>query len=267
LRTGCCFRAAGYSGAQAFVGIESPFGALTLGRQKVPLYDYFTYLDRLSYYSYSIVAQDAQYNNRADNSAKYVASVGPFSIDMLYSTGYDATIDNGGQVPGEFRVGNEASIGTQFAQGPFRAAVVYDLRRGTSIATQSDKEERVAAGASYELLQSLKAFVGYKWFRSSIPGAAIGRSDMYYGGLQYRVNAPLLLSAAAYWTDIKSAHQHPLDLGVNADYALSKRTQVYTEVSYVKNSNGSNLGVAGYNTNIVAGNNQLGVAIGLLHLF
>jgi predicted porin len=84
-------------------------------------------------------------------------------------------------VPGAFRVGKELSVGTQFARGPFVAALVYDQRRGTSSATQADKEERVAAGVSYQIIAQLKAFAGYKWFRSSVPATA-GRSDMYYGG-------------------------------------------------------------------------------------
>jgi predicted porin len=98
-------------GRQAFVGLDTPYGTITLGRQRVPIYDFFVPLDPLGYYNWSIVAQDAQYANRADNSIKYVASVGPVKFDALFSTGYDATIQNGAQVPGAFRVGQEISGG------------------------------------------------------------------------------------------------------------------------------------------------------------
>jgi predicted porin len=253
-------------GRQAFVGLESPYGAITLGRQRVPLYDLFVPLDPLGYYNWSIVSQDAQYANRADNSVKYVASVGPLKVDALYSTGYDSTIANGAQVPGEFRVGQEISIGTSYSAGPVLAAVVYDLRRGTSDSTQSDKEQRIAVGASYQIIASLKAFAGYKWFNSSVPATA-ARSDMVYGGLQYQCSPALFVSAATYYTDIKSSGQHPIDFGINTQYLLSKSTSLYAEVNYVKNSNGSDLGVAGYGPGVVAGANQTGVAIGINHLF
>ncbi len=253
-------------GRQAFVGLQTPYGTLTLGRQKTVLYDYFFSLDPLTYYSWSLATQDVQFANRADNSVKYFASVGPFTVDALFSTGYDATITNGGQVPGEFRVGQEASLGTSFATGPFLMAIAYDLRRGTSTSTQGDKEQRIAVGANYEVFTGFKLFAGYKWFHSSVPATA-ARSDMYYGGLQYRFTPAFSVAAATYYTDIKTAGQHPIDFGVNAAYSLSKATSIYAEVNYVKNSNGSNLGVAGFGTGVVAGANQTGVAIGINHLF
>ncbi|MEC5408599.1 porin [Paraburkholderia sp. MPAMCS5] len=253
-------------GRQAFVGIQSPYGTLTLGRQKTVLYDYFYPLDPLSYYSWSLATQDTQFANRADNSAKYFVNLGPFTVDALFSTGYDATIVNGSQVPGEFRVGQEASLGTSFATGSFLVAVAYDMRRGTSVETQSNKEQRLAVGASYQVANGLKLFAGYKWFNSSVPATA-ARSDMYFGGMQYRFTPAFSLAAATYYTDITTAGQHPIDFGVNAAYSLSKRTSLYAEINYVKNNNGSNLGVAGFGSGIVAGANQTGVAIGINHLF
>jgi len=253
-------------GRQAFVGLQTPYGTLTFGRQKTILYDYFFALDPLSYYSWSLATQDVQFANRVDNSIKYFANIGLFTVDALFSTGYDATITNGGQVPGEFRVGQEASLGTSFTTGPVLLAVAYDLRRGTSIATQGDKEQRLAVGANYEVFSGFKLFAGYKWLNSSVPATA-ARSDMYYGGLQYRFTPAFSVAAATYYTDIKTAGQHPIDFGLNAAYSLSKVTSIYAEVNYVKNSNGSNLGVAGFGTGVVAGANQTGVAIGINHLF
>jgi predicted porin len=253
-------------GRQAFVGLQTPYGTVTLGRQKVPIYDYFQSLDPLGYYGWSIVSQDAQYAGRADNSIKYVANVGPFSFDTLYSTGYDATIPNGAQVPGQFRVGQEISAGASYSSGPFIGSAVYDLRRGASETTQGDKEQRVTIGASYQIISAVKVFAGYKWFNSSIPATA-ARSNMYYGGFQFKFTPAFFVSAATYYTDFKSSDQHPIDFGVNAAYLLSKRTKIYGELNYVKNSHDSHLGVAGYGSGVVAGANQTGIAIGISHLF
>jgi predicted porin len=43
-------------GRQAFVGLQTPYGTVTLGRQRIPIYDYFLYLDPLGYYNWSLVA-------------------------------------------------------------------------------------------------------------------------------------------------------------------------------------------------------------------
>ncbi|WP_228976127.1 hypothetical protein [Paraburkholderia gardini] len=48
---------------------------------------------------------------------------------------------------------------------------------------------------------------------------------------------------------------------------MSKRTSWYTQVGYVKNSHGSNLGLNGYDTDIVAGHNQTGAMLGVIHYF
>lgn len=253
-------------GRQAFVGLDTPYGTLTLGRQKIAMYDYFQYLDPLAYFGWSLLAQDTQFGGSADNSVKYVGNIGPFNLNVLFSTGYDATITNGAQVPGQFRVGQEISGGTSFSSGPIYAAVAYDLRRGTSTATQADKDQRLAVGLSYQIVSSVKAIAGYKWLNSSVPATA-ARSDLYYGGFQFRATPAFAISAATYYTDIKSAAQHPIDFGLNCAYSLSKRTSVYGEINYVKNSHGSNLGVAGYGTGVVAGANQTGVAVGINHLF
>ncbi len=58
---------------------------------------------------------------------------------------------------------------------------------------------------------------------------------------------------------------------MTADYALSKRTDVYTSVSYALNDKGSNLGVNGFNSgttvNVQPGSNQFGAVVGLRHKF
>ncbi|MGO4829894.1 porin [Cupriavidus sp. 2KB_15] len=253
-------------GRQAFVGLQTPYGILTFGRQKVPIYDFFSSLDPLAYSNWSITAQDAQFIGRADNSIKYVASGGPFKFDALYSTGYNTVIVNGGEIPGEFRVGQEMSAGTSYASGALESALVYELRRGTSVGTQGNKEQRVAAGLAYKLSGNLTLFSGYKWFNSSIPSTA-GRSNMYYGGFQYRVTPAYVISMATYYTNVRSAGQHPIDFGMGAAYLLSKRTRIYVEAGYVRNNNGSNLGLAGFGVGVVPGANQAGLTVGVNHRF
>ncbi|HZZ14275.1 MAG TPA: porin [Paraburkholderia sp.] len=256
-------------GRQAWVGLQSrTFGSVTMGRQRTPLYDYASPLDPLDYYAYDLSVEDSQFAGRADNSVKYIGAFGGFSFEALYSFGYDTTIANGGQVPGEFRVGKEVSVGGGYARGPLNVVFAYDVRNGTSVGTQSNKDQHMFGAASYKI-GKYKAFVGYRWLNSSQPltTSTQARVDEYWAGLQYQLSTPLLISGAAYWSDIKSAGQHPLYLAANANYSLSVRTHLYAEVGYVKNSHGSNLGLNGFDANIVAGHNQTGMILGIVHYF
>lgn len=260
-------------GRQSFVGLSSSYGSITLGRQRIPMYNYGAKFDPIDYYNYGLKETDSQFSGRADNSVMYkgefnTGSFGSFSLEALYSTGYDATIADGGQIAGAFRVGREISVGAGYVIGPFAAAVTYDERNGTSIGTQDLKEQHIFAAVSYKIGEA-KLFAGYRWLDSDLPltTSTQGHANEYYGGIRYQVSAPVSVSAAAFWTDITSASQRPLYLVASASYSLSKRTQLYGEAGFVKNSNGSNLGVNGYDSDVVAGHNQTGVMLGVIHYF
>src|ERR1700754_4512549 len=187
-------------GRQAFVGLSSSrYGALTFGRQRVPMYDFSVRYDPLDYNIYGLKQTDGQFTGRADNSVKYRGSVGPVSYEALYSTGYDATIPNGGQVPGAFKVGREIGAAIQYASGPFSAMVTYDLRNGTSIATQSGKEQHLAAAAMYKIGKA-KAYLGYRWLSSTLPldSSTQGHADGFWTGLESRVTAHLSIAGGGF---------------------------------------------------------------------
>lgn len=252
-------------GRQAWVGLQDNWGAITIGRQKNLIYDAFLELDPLQYYSYSLPAMDAQFAGRADNSIKYAGNFNGFKVAALFSTGYDATISGGSQVPGQWRVGKEYGASLGYANGPLNMSVAFDQQQGTTTATQGATTQRIAVGASYAL-GDFKPYVGYQWYLSNVPGVA-GRNELYYAGLQYRPVTEVILAGAIYYNNITSANQHPYMLAANATYLLSKRTNLFAEVGFARNQNGSNLGVTGYGYTIATGSNQLGVAVGLAHYF
>ncbi len=78
---------------------------------------------------------------------------------------------------------------------------------------------------------------------------------MAFGGLRYKITPASQVSA------------HAISSGVNADYLLSKRTTLYTDVTYVINSSKSALSATGSTTPVATGANQLAVVIGIAHTF
>ncbi|MBR7540072.1 porin, partial [Mycobacterium tuberculosis] len=74
-------------GGQAFVGVRSRFGTLTLGRHHTPFYDFGLAFDPLAISSnYSITSQGTEFQSRADNSVKYIGTFGGLTTSLLYST-------------------------------------------------------------------------------------------------------------------------------------------------------------------------------------
>ncbi|SIT36946.1 Porin Gram-negative type [Paraburkholderia piptadeniae] len=256
-------------GRQAFVGIESDrLGSVMAGRQMTPMYRYFLPLDPLGYSSYGFSAQDAQFVGRADNAVEYLGHAGPFEVNALYSFGYDSTVANGGPVPGAFRVGKQFDVGGRYRQGPFNLTFVYEQRQGQSIASANDSERRYVAGGSWQIGDAT-LYGGYELLLNDIAATLQASPSQYmaYGGLRYKVTPQLQLAAASYYHSYRAVSAHALSSGVNADYWLSKRTVLYTDVTYVINSSKSALSATGSTTTVATGANQMAVAIGIAHLF
>lgn len=256
-------------GRQAFVGLESnAFGSVMAGRQITPMYRFSNALDPLNYSSYGLPAQDGQFVGRADNALVYLGHVGPFELSALYSFGYDSTITNGGQVPGAFRVGKQMDFGGRYRQGPLNLTFVYEQRQGTSIATEAQTERRYLAGGTYEIGKAT-LYAGYELLLNDVVATLPTSPSQYmaFGGLRFKVTPSLQMSAASYYHSYRTTSAHALSSGVNADYWLSKRTALYTDITYVINSSKSAMSATGSTTPVATGANQFAVAIGIVHNF
>lgn len=251
-------------GRQAFVGIAGPWGRVTLGRQNNILFDFFIPFDANRYAPYSVLAHDAQFAGRADNAIKYTGNFGELTISALYSAGYDATIANGGEVPGAPRVGQEIGAGASYSIGKFGLAIAYDQRRGTSTATAGNIERRYAAGFLYTS-GPFTAEAGYRLLQDGM-GSPAGRSHLYWLGTAYAVKPALTLRAGIYRTDKRASADDAISYVLQAAYALSKRTELYANASYMDNAGRSTLGVASA-TRVAPGVGQTGLAAGIKHIF
>jgi predicted porin len=252
-------------GRKAYVGLSTPYGDVMLGRQYNLLYDLMYVYDPLQFNpSYSAQGYDATLVGRADNSVRYLARFSGVTFAALYSSGFDSTIANGAQVPGHSKVGREYSFSLQYATGPANLGVAYDQMQGTSIATQDVTQMRVVSGATYAFGPA-KAYVGMRWLniRNS---TALQSSLLYWLGTSWQVNAPLTLSLGGYQERIRGTGQKTTSGVLLADYFLSKRTDIYAEVSYVSNSSGLNVGVRALG-DVTTGSNQTGAMIGIKHSF
>ncbi|MCY1266534.1 Gram-negative porin [compost metagenome] len=228
------------------------------------MYDLFVPLDPARYTSYGLLAQDAQFANRADNAIKYTGNFGNLTVTGMYSAGYDATIANGSEVPGDPRIGQEIGAGTSYAIGKLGMVLAYDQRRGTSAASQGNIERRYATGLLWTN-GPLTATVGYRFLQGTIATPSL-RAHLYWIGGSYSLTSALVIRAGVYRTDRRDSPNDAMNYALAIAYSLSKRTDLYVNASYMDNNGTSTLGVVNGGT-AAPGLNQTGVVAGIRHIF
>ncbi|WP_237380188.1 porin [Cupriavidus sp. SW-Y-13] len=293
-------------GRQAFVGVQSNYGTLTLGRHQTPFYDFGLAFDPMAIASnYSITAQAPEFQARADNSLKYIGKFGGLTGSLLYSQGTNTGAGapsaanlpyggNAGEVPGNYKLGRAYTASLIYAAGPFSFGAIYDeTNQGINVAGLTDAKIRRASAAGTYAFGPAKVFAGYRWAKALdgavLPGAvAIGQannsstSNLYWLGLGYQLTPAFSLTGAAYYQDFRNSGADPWSFVASADYAFSKRTDVYLNVAYAKNKDGSTLGVSSSGTNAAGTSagfggsgfgttngsaNQFGAVVGVRHKF
>lgn len=265
-------------GRQAFVGLQSNFGAVTLGRQQNSLYDLFGAYDPMGVGpKYSLNTVDSAFNGRADNAIKYTGKFGGLTATAFYSTGRDVTITNGFEMPGNYKVGRNFGAGLAYTAGAFSIGTAYDQFQGPSAnaatpaaaAAAADRaQKRLAVGTSYDFGVA-KVFAGYRWMRddgTASATAASSRNNVYWLGGLYRVTPALAVTGAAYYQDTNNSNNDPWMFVVSADYSFSKRTDAYLNIGYTRNKGTSALGLSS-TTGAVPGTNQTGAIVGIRHRF
>lgn len=251
-------------GRQAWIGLQGPWGRVTLGRQINTLYELFVPLDPVRYASYGVLAHDAQFGNRADNAVKYTGDFGNLTVTALYSAGYDGNIANGGEVPGHPRIGQEIGAGASYTAGKLGMVVAYDQRRGTSAATQGSIERRYAAGLLWNDGR-FSASAGYRLLQGTIAAPSL-RAHLYWIGGSYAITPTFTARAGIYRTDRRDSPDDAMSYAMALTYTLSRRTDLYLNAAYMANRGESTLGVANGGT-VAPGVSQTGVVAGVKHVF
>ncbi|SOZ39722.1 Porin (plasmid) [Cupriavidus neocaledonicus] len=265
-------------GRQAYVGLESEWGRMTLGRQQNALFDLLINYDPTGFATrYSAFMLDPVLVGRYDNTAKYTGKFGPVTAVALYSLARGSVVASGGgsapagELPGDVRSDRAFGGGLEYAAGRFGATVVYDQQQGTTgISGQSSgqTDRRLGLGASYVLGQGTIS-AGYRWFRGDIgvvPGGQVRRNDIYWIGYRLQVSPAVGMTAAGYYFNNRNSGQDPWSLAASVNYALSRRTDAFLTVGYAHNKDNSALGLNGFGT-ATPGQNQTGITANLRHKF
>jgi predicted porin len=264
-------------GRQAFTGLSSQYGRVTLGHQNNILYDILINYDAMAVSPrYSIFMMDAMTAGRYDNTAKYTGKFGGLTVTGLYSFARGTSLGGGaiaGEVPGDAGSDRAMSAGVEYNTGNVGMTVIYDEQQGTrGLAGQSSaqRDRRLAVAATYTWTQA-KVFAGYRWLNGDIGATAAvpaRRADLFWIGASYQLTSALTMSGSGYLLNDRHGNGDAWSAALLLDYAFSKRTDVYAQVAYINNDDGSRIGLNGPSTTIgSAGTNQFGAVAGIRHKF
>ncbi|KKB64847.1 porin [Robbsia andropogonis] len=255
-------------GRQAFVGlVTSGAGTFTLGRQYDPLIDLVQPVQGDNYLG-GIFTSPGDVDN-ADNSARFNNAIkwaspnwGGLKASAMYAVG---------GVAGSVSNGQTYAASLAYNNGPLAMAGGYmhidngtAARRGTSTSTSTSDSlfntninshystakaiDIARIGASYQIgAVTVGAYGSYSEYKAD--GSSIFQtSEKYKVGSAYavwQISTPL--SAELGYVYMKSSGDSSAtynQFGVAADYALSKRTDVYTFAGYTHASGSNGIGAA-----------------------
>jgi outer membrane protein OmpU len=245
-------------GRQAYVGFSSPYGTLTFGRQYDATTDFawdFNVAAVASGYGFHQGDLDRTLGDRLDNSVKYrTPDLHGFSAIAMYSFS---------NTPGDFHKGSAWSSGGFYEHGPFKAAVTYTYLAGTTfdpyaamgmrtfmgrtvVIRQGDDVTPVEESFALDSLGTLGVGASYAIDNVTLIGnltntrlkyqGASTVMQVYEGGVTWQATPALLTAVAYQHTRFEGNKWHQISAG--AYYSLSKRTQVYASVDYLKASQG-----------------------------
>jgi predicted porin len=284
---------------QAFVGLSSSqFGTVTLGRQYDAAQDYLAPLTATGSWGGTFFAHP--YNNdnlntngglAVNNSIKYSsANYAGFTFGGTYGFSNQAGgfANNRQYSLGAAYQWQGLHLGAAYAQQNNPAANVSGASDGvlantSGVLTGDFRQRQFGAGASYGFGPAL---VGVAWTQSRVdnlvgaaPGQRQGHTNNYEINGKYNVTPALGLGVAYTFTDARgygiNADGNDMktryhQIGLQADYSLSRRTDVYAQAVYQHAMGDGGVASIYSGDNTVptsSSKNQTAATVGLRHRF
>lgn len=275
-------------GRQAWVGLASDYGTVTLGRQYSMVFLSLADADILGPSQYAIGSLDAYIPNaRTDNTIAYKGTFNGLTVGATYSFGRDAaggvpaSGTCAGEVAGNASACRAMSAMVRYDAATFGVAGAYEEQRGGTGATASffngsapialtdagDKDRRIVANG-YVKLGNAKLGVG--WIGRHVQAVAGDvRSNLYFVNGSYPLTGALTLDAGLIRLINADQSRSATMAVLRGVYALSKRTALYAQTGYLWNSANAQYSVSGGGGGTTPGKgvNQLGAMVGMRTAF
>ncbi|KUZ73139.1 porin [Burkholderia ubonensis] len=273
---------------QAFVGLSSQYGTVTLGKQYDAVQDYLAPLTATGSWGGTYFAHYGN-NDRLstngdvalNNTVKFTsANYAGLQFGGTYSFSNNTNFGNNRAYSGGLSYQFQGlKLGAAYAQANKAggngsgavSATEFDLGNNPIATAGRNRTYGVAAAYAFGPAQ-----VGAAWTQSRVDNSLLGatsqRFDNYEVSAKYNLTPALGLGAAYTYTNAKldGESQHWNQFGLQADYALSKRTDVYAQAVYQrasKNAGGASIYNGDINAVPSSSINQTAATVGLRHRF
>lgn len=216
-------------GRQAFVGLASKFGTVTLGRQYTPYYKTLRDLGD-PFGAVSLAGRSGNLfvtNSRANNTVAYASpALSGVKVELLYAAG---------EVAGDSTRNRQMGGSVGYAKGPLTIQLAHHRIEN---ATATDTTRNALLSANYKF-KPATVYASYAVNRG--PGPADSK-DMLAGVAVPFGNDKLLLSHVRH-DDDTAANNDASQWGIAYHVRLSKRTDIYAAYAVIDNRNAANFKV------------------------
>lgn len=278
--TGALLNGGRLFGRQAWVGLAGSWGQLTVGRQYTMSLWATADPDVLGPNIYGTSNLDANLANpRSDNSIAYRGKFGGLTLGGTYSFGRDS-VNAGpslsgqncaGESPSDHRACQQWTAMVMYEGSNWGISAAYDSMRGGPGAfaglTSSSMRDTRMIFAGYAILARAKVGAGVLR-RDNEASLATPRSDLWWAGVAYDITPGFTLGTQLSWLDYHHSDNRSILLALRGLYSFSKRTSAYATAGYIDNGGTlTNSVSAGGPGSTTPGGNQLGVMVGIKHIF
>jgi predicted porin len=222
-------------GRQAWVGLAGGFGAVKFGRQQTALYYALTEIDpfriALAGNAQKVFGNGLYVNDplaRTDNTVSYTTSnIAGFTGSVSYGFG---------EKTGDYQADRTLGAGANYANGPLNVQFAYqDSNLGTT-----DEVKAAFIGATYNF-GIAKAHLGYGDNKIETAGVS-EKARNWLVGVSAPVGTAGTVLASYVANDVRDRDNAQSDqYALGYTHSLSKRTNLYTSYSYMKNDDNASL--------------------------
>lgn len=263
-------------GRQAFVGLSGGWGTVALGRQYSSLFYVQIKTDPFLASAYGPGSFGDLYlaGPRLDNSISYLGKFGGFTAHAIYSLGRDNNGSATPACPGEV-AGNEQSCRAWSVGGIYEGA-----NNGWGLGGWYEAHETVAAVGSidrysangYFMLGKAKLMANYLRTKNDSNTPLVPRDNTLWSvGASYPLSDQWTVEGAYYGYKDRVGDEDADMIAARVNYNFSKRTTAYVYVGHMMNDGSSaksvSIGTVPVTVAPVAGENQTGLTVGLIHRF
>ncbi|NEX62972.1 porin [Noviherbaspirillum galbum] len=264
-------------GRQAWVGLSSPYGQLTLGRNYNMIYLSSFDVDIFGPSQYGLGSLDAAIpNGRSDNSIAYKGTFNGFTVGATYSLGRDTSAAGGPagtNCPGESATNSrecrEWSTMLRYDAPSWGAVAAYGRLNGGPNASgginSADRSDSRLHVAGYAKFASWKVGGGVV-ARNNEGSATTPRSNLYYVGAAYRLTPQVTIDGQLAKLDYRDSPNDSTQLLLRGIYDFSKRTSGYVAVGRINNGGTAAVALSAGGS-VGAGLSQTGLITGIKHAF